>query len=753
MRCSIFGDNRRILILPWATIFLISFALAFFAYAIYTPVIQTIKTNTVDQQLDKANKISNEIDYFLQDEIHSLTILAATANHLSDPDERLIIVKDTLDERPWINWVSIIDLNGNEWVKLLPDTFSGSIELNDLTSRAVFQGATNGKISFSQSKSENNADPFFSIGIPVLSTDDQVTAVLIAEISMEKASQLLANQAKEQQVGVYLINSEGDVIASGEPANDSTQVNFFQKEGIGPAARQVVIGQQSVAGLAENERYINDQGQKRFVVGVPVKSAGWGLLVDKSNDEVWATYRQINNLSWIIGLTIALLVILLVINNYNLTKAFSQLEKTEDNLHAEVSKRMKELKELDNASKLLVRRDIALSQVNAELDKRIAEVEQSRKALMEAYQDISNEKNKNLAIISNITSPILVLNNEHRLAMFNKAAASLLGLMNKDIGVKIAKTRNFRLDNFNKIIRKRFKILKTAKNQDSYEEEIELVSKGETHYLKVLTVSIIAKDTKEYLGVMKLFYDLTREKMIDKMKSDFISIAAHQLRTPLSAIKWILQMIIEGDSGPLTDEQRDLLSKGFKSNERMIELVNDLLNVSRIEEGRFGYDFKYDSIEDTLNMVFENYEKLFAKNHLKITLQKPDAIPPIYMDKSRLVLAFQNVFDNAVKYTPEYGKIDVKILIRGNNLVISVKDSGIGIPDADKNKIFTKFFRATNVLRIETDGTGLGMFIIKNIIDRHGGKISIWSEEGKGTEVSIYLPLKPDKRILGDNKY
>jgi signal transduction histidine kinase len=420
-----------------------------------------------------------------------------------------------------------------------------------------------------------------------------------------------------------------------------------------------------------------------------------------------------------------------------------QLFIDEKRMKASVFKQKKEFIESDQSTKLLIKRDMELRTINEELDKKIVEVEKSERSLLMAYHKIESEKEKTLAIISSLTDPIIVLDNEDKISLFNSAAQKTLGLRFSDFGTKIENKNNFDLGNFKGTIRRDFIFRKIVNQEDvtKNNEEISLVNENQNFVFKVLTEQIIGKD-KEYLGTMKIFYDLTREKMIDKMKSEFISIAAHQLRTPLSAIKWVIQMVLDEDAGKLNKEQKELLTKGFQSNERMITLVNDLLDVSRIEDGRYEYDLKEGNLQDVIEVVIENIEKMIAKNHIKFVLEKAEKLPNVVMDKERITLAFQNLLDNAVKYTPEYGSVAVKIIEEKGYLKISIKDDGAGIPKEDQSKLFSKFFRASNVVRMETEGTGLGLFISKNIIEKHGGTISIQSEEGHGTEAVFTIPIK-----------
>ncbi len=411
--------------------------------------------------------------------------------------------------------------------------------------------------------------------------------------------------------------------------------------------------------------------------------------------------------------------------------------------------RENELKQLDKTTKLLVKRDLALTAINKELDKKIDELEKSEKAMIAAFTDLKaarkkaeEESNKTAAIISNFLDPIIVLDKEGCLALINPAAKDVFGLIDSDLGKKILSENNFSMDNFRAIVKKDYK-LKTGrelKSENPGEEEL-IITYGEQELTyKVITAKVVDRNG-QHLGTMKIFYNLTREKMLDRMKSEFISIAAHQLRTPLSAIKWVTKMVLDGDCGPLNEEQKKLLYRGYVSNERIIELVNDMLNVSRIEEGRFGYTFGQSDFREVLDIVLDSLENRIKEKKIKFVLDKPKKLPKVYMDKQKMALVLQNILENAVKYTPEYGTIKVGVEVGRAFLQVKVTDNGVGIPQKDQEKIFSKFFRAANVMRMQTEGSGLGLFIVKNIVNRHGGDITFTSKEGRGTEFVFTLPL------------
>lgn len=233
-----------------------------------------------------------------------------------------------------------------------------------------------------------------------------------------------------------------------------------------------------------------------------------------------------------------------------------------------------------------------------------------------------------------------------------------------------------------------------------------------------------------------------RLREADELKSQFVTIAAHQLRTPLSGVKWALKLLLDGDFGALSAGQFDFVRKAFEVNERMIRLVNDLLNVSRIEEGRFGYNLAQGDIVPFLRKIVGQNELRAHELRIGLVLEiLREHMPSVAFDADKLGIAFSNLIDNALNYTLAGGSVRVIVGAGPGYAKITINDTGVGIPKDQMPRVFTKFFRGENVVRMQTDGSGLGLYIAKNVIDAHKGTISVSSKEGRGTTISILLPF------------
>jgi PAS domain S-box-containing protein len=233
--------------------------------------------------------------------------------------------------------------------------------------------------------------------------------------------------------------------------------------------------------------------------------------------------------------------------------------------------------------------------------------------------------------------------------------------------------------------------------------------------------------------------DVSKEKESERVKTDFLLLASHQLRTPLTTIKWYIDYLLTMDKTDISNIVREYLEQIYIGNERMIELITTLLTVSRIEMGTLAPEYNTVHSNELIDDVLEELEKDIQKRQtiVKVTTKGDDTL---IMDKTMTRIIIHNLLTNAIKYTPEGGTVFVDSVYEAHSCVISVKDSGYGIPEGEQDKIFSKMFRASNARKISTNGTGLGLYLCKAFAEKMGGEIRFTSKEGEGSTFNIVLP-------------
>jgi signal transduction histidine kinase len=246
----------------------------------------------------------------------------------------------------------------------------------------------------------------------------------------------------------------------------------------------------------------------------------------------------------------------------------------------------------------------------------------------------------------------------------------------------------------------------------------------------------IAEATRELTRSNKRLVEL------DATKDEFVSIASHQLRTPLTSVKGYISMVLEGDAGEITEPQRQLLEEAFTSSERMVHLISDFLNVSRLQTGKFMLDRRLVDLSTIVQQEVEGIRQIADTHDIAIAFKKPARFPQLYLDEGKLRQVVMNFIDNAIYYSPEGTKILVKLAVEDGEAVLRVKDQGIGVPADVQQHLFTKFFRAENARRQRPDGTGIGLYLAKRVIDGHSGRLVFESKLDKGSTFGFRLPIK-----------
>ncbi len=230
-------------------------------------------------------------------------------------------------------------------------------------------------------------------------------------------------------------------------------------------------------------------------------------------------------------------------------------------------------------------------------------------------------------------------------------------------------------------------------------------------------------------------------KKQNAVKSDLISISAHQLRTSLSAMKWILKMFLDGDFGALNQEQQSFMKKAMESDDRMIRLVNEMLSINHAEDTLESMHPEPTDLVTLIDEVHFDFMGESYKRGIEIIFLRPDhQIKEVNVDKEKIRVVFQNLIENAIKYSNSGGKIFINVTEKSDSIEVSVRDTGIGISEAEQPNIFGKFFRADNAKKQDVVGSGLGLFTTAKIVEKHNGKIWFESKENEGTTFYVSFP-------------
>lgn len=233
-------------------------------------------------------------------------------------------------------------------------------------------------------------------------------------------------------------------------------------------------------------------------------------------------------------------------------------------------------------------------------------------------------------------------------------------------------------------------------------------------------------------------------KKANAVKSEWISISAHQIRTSLSAIRWILKMFLDKDFGEITAEQEGFIKKASASSDRMIALVNEMLSLDHVKDVSLKYELSEHHIIPLIESVLFDFTGESFKKGIEVIFLRPEnELPPIFFDKEKIRVVMQNLIENAIKYSNSGGKVIISARQTDDMVEVSVKDTGIGIPQSAQDKVFQKFFRAQNAEEKDSIGSGIGLYTVKSIVEHHGGTMRFESAENQGTTFFFSLPANP----------
>lgn len=371
-------------------------------------------------------------------------------------------------------------------------------------------------------------------------------------------------------------------------------------------------------------------------------------------------------------------------------------------------------------------------------------------ALAKSNSEVKNASGRLESVIANLKDGVIAYDNNFKILIFNDAAEQIFGIKREEIIGQCFSPDRVQGLRFRLLAQTIFPSLApmVVKHSEAgaYPQVVDLSFADPNLELRVLTNRLTDKEGR-VSGFMKIIHNRTREIQIYRSKSEFITVAAHNLRTPLTAVHWAFENLSKSDY--LSEEDKETVNSGVAVSVKLLKIVDDLLDVSKIEGGKFGYKFENVEFGEFLNGILENANIVAKQYKINLYFDKAIELPiTLNIDPNKLGLAISNLIDNAIKYNVENGSVTVKLerLLGKPYVQISVKDTGVGIPAEAASKLFTKFFRAENVIKFRTEGSGLGLYIAKNIVSRHGGMI--WCESVLGRGTTFYFTLPTDPKLI-----
>ena len=367
----------------------------------------------------------------------------------------------------------------------------------------------------------------------------------------------------------------------------------------------------------------------------------------------------------------------------------------------------------------------------------------ARKRALRAADLATKDLVKFKQAVDGVSDLVIITDTDAKILYANNASKKITGFDKKEI---IGKNPSLWGKGMDKDFYENFwKTLKVDKKV--FNGEVTNKRKNGEEYEAELSVWPILGEKKELIYLVGIERDISKTKAVERMKTEFISLASHQLRTPLSAVKWFGKMLADGEAGPLSKTQAEYLNKINESNEREIQLVNSLLNVSRIDSGKIKLSPKPTDIKSLIEATVSDLRVGLNNKKRKILVDIPEDLPLDEVDPDLMRHVYMNLLMNAVNYSDENDSIKIDISLKNGELLTKISDTGIGIPAAEEARIFEKFFRGSNALKKETDGSGLGLYLTKTIVESSGGKIWFESKENAGTTFWFTIPIESGKLI------
>ena len=585
--------------------------------------------------------------------------------------------------------------------------------------------------------SEANRKPVFDMATPVL-LNDEFLGVIVIDLNMEMPFKILLDRTGLGETGeLYLVNKNYYMIS---PSRFREDVILNQKVDTINARNSLMFKVKEHVPGEKTVPFQNYRGINVLGTSVYIPQMQWALLAEIDQKEALAPLRKTRVLfiailifipvgAWAAGFFASRIITGPIYKLYKGTEIIG-----EGNLDYKLNTDSKD--EIGQLSKAFDKMTDGLKKTTASIDELNKEIVQ-RKQAEERQNQLLNE----LSIVFNsVGDALVVMDNNLIIRTVNPAFLDLTVKKKEEVEGKpcrdVLKCINEKGEDLCATeCSSKKTVSKGAKSNARF-----VIQNSEGERISIVSINSPLRDSEgKIIGSVKAMRDISKDVEMDRMKNEFIAKVSHQLGTPLTSIEGYIDLILDGDTGEINELQREFLGVVSQSTERLESLINDLLDVEKIESGKIGMEFEEISLSDLANNAVRTMEQEAKKKGLRLISHIKEGIE-IYGDSNRMTQVLTNLISNAIKFTKQ-GEVTVKLrLINGNSETI-VQDTGIGISKSDQKKLFTKFFRADDAYTRFVGGTGFGLSIAQGIVKSHGGEIRVKSKLNKGSEFRVIIPL------------
>ncbi len=704
---------------------------------------RTLESDAAKVESQLAATAAARVKSFVISQVGILDTVATLNNpeFFAKPDEASKIVENVLFRNENFTDIDILDKDGKEILRQDRLVVYGPGDLKNLGDTDAFKtvkekGLYVGPMYIQGGKA------LFDLGRWIVDSQGTFSGAVFARVDGKVMQQVTENISAIAGTGgrVYIVDNQGIVLAHPDISYVLGQKDLSTL----PPITAITSGNTE---SEISKTYTNESGQYVLGSAYPVSltaadlklpqdfKINWYVIVEQQRSVIFAEADKVALFSIIIlVLVVIVAVALAVFFARRISRPVEALyTATEEFGRGNLVYRTK------------IRTNDEIGDLAQNFDNMARTIAKSIKNLKAEEKIVSAERDKLSIILSGITNAVIAVDLQRKIILFNKAAESLTGLKAREV---LGKPIEFAVKIFEKDRAVPVKVYCPIQSEGAAVDGIVFQknnlklknSSGQERSVNLISGTIY-EGISISLGCILTFQDITRELVIEKTKSDFVSIAAHQLRTPLTGIKWSLLDLFNGESGQLEPAQKELVGEAVNATKRMISLVNDLLEVSRIEEGRFGINLEKQSITPLLLLLRESFHTAVEKKGLQLKIALLASLPEVNIDKEKIGIVLNNLVDNAIKYSPDADRVLVQLTKATKFVTISVQDFGMGIPKREQEKSYDRFFRAKGKKESKIPGLGLGLFISTEIVKQHGGELWVKSTDGKGSTFYVTLPL------------